>query len=140
MYRDRIVVSGGFQSMKSCAAYDSIADEWYKFPSMVKKRYDHGSVVVRDKLYVIGGINKSLEFYERINDCFTVVKKYPSCVEGYFVDHSCVTRTLSIGSNILLFRGEVYSYDVDENEWKVYDKDCVTKKLQNFCCAMIPIF
>ena len=137
VYRDRIVVSGGFQSMRSCASYDPIAHEWTKFPSMVKKRYDHSSLVVRDKLYVIGGIKDSLEFYERINNCFTVVKKYPPCG---LAEHSSVTRTLRLGNNILLFRGEVYSFDVDENEWKVFDRDCVTKKLQNFCCAIVPKF
>ena len=137
VYRDRIVVSGGFQSARSCASYDPIANKWGKFPSMRRERYDHGSVAVGQRLYMVGGfLHDSLEFYDPDAGCFIAVvfTKRPECLE------LLTCKVLSVGGKIFVLMNdssELFCYDTLENEWEVFDGGCLTGNLRDFCCVKV---
>ena len=79
VFEGRIVVSGGFNingSLRTVEVYDHIADTWSKMPNMVKDKFGHKSVAVKNKLFVVGGINTiSFEVFDSHTDKFTLLKE-----------------------------------------------------------------
>ena len=70
VFEGRIVVSGGYSSVDSqilntVEVYDVFADEWSTMTSLNRRRRWHQMVVVRDKLFVIGGRINSCEVFDR---------------------------------------------------------------------------
>ena len=87
---------------------------------MIKKRYDHSSVTIGKKLFVIGGYDKVCsEVYDSISRKFTIFNlKLPYTYSCYQL------KTVGINNKIVVFcvcysndPSELYVYNVDKLKW-----------------------
>ena len=142
VFEGRIVVTGGIdnngQVLNTAESYDAVGDTWSPMPSMIRSRDQHSLVVVRNKLFVIGGDrrNGSCEVFESVCNKFVPLKSHISFGSN---------AALSIGSEIFIFHNRnlrsssVVRYDVDKDEWS--DKLCkATDKIIYFSCVKLPIY
>ena len=133
VFQGKIVVSGGSDinrhDLKSVESYDAFADEWSRMPNMIESKYNHCSVVVKDKLFVIG--RKSCEMFDSFCKKFVAVKVplYTNCC-----------KSVAIGNKIVVFqeqRSFVFCYDVDKKRWS--KEPCAeTKCLNSFSYVKLP--
>ena len=102
-----------------------MAGTWSSMLSMTQGTLGHISVVVRNKLYVIGGrcVQKSLEVFDSFSNQFTDLKQslQNMGVNIRVFQYTCnVSEAVAVGNNILIFR--YYSnvaivFDLDECKW-----------------------
>ena len=123
MFRGKIVISGSntyYDSLKSVEAYDHHENKWTYLSDMIKKRYDHSSVTIGKKLFVIGGYDKVCsEVYDSVSRKFTMFNlKLP-----YAYTFNKI-KTVSFNSKIVVFcvcssnnTSKLYVYNVDEPNW-----------------------
>ena len=142
VFEGRIVVTGGStrgMPLKTVEAYDHVGNTWSRMPNMVKERYGHKSVAVKNKLFVIGGLcTNNCEVFDLTTNEFTLLKQ-PSSI---FL-HGPI-EVITIGSKIFVFRkcslskGSLKVYDFETNEWSM--KTCgATKDKALFSCVKIPV-
>ena len=133
VFQGKIVVSGGSDinrhDLKSVESYDAFADEWTSMPNMIESKYNHSSVVVKDKLFVIG--RKSCEMFDSFCKKFVAVKipPYTNC-----------RKSVQIGNKIVVFQEQksfVFCYDVDKNRWSK-EPFAETKCLESFSYVKLP--
>ena len=57
VFESKIVVSGGYEydNLKSVETYDRHENKWNYIPDMIERRYNHGSLSMGNKMFVIGG-------------------------------------------------------------------------------------
>ena len=137
VFEERIVVSGGwdnnFDVLNSVQSYDVAADTWSPMPNLIERRTCHSSVVVKRKLFVIGGRfnNGSCEVYNSISTKFVTLKFHISFGSN---------NALSIGTKIIIFQNNkpvIVSYDVDKDEWS--EEPCEAAKLKHYrSCVKLP--
>ena len=135
VFEGRIVVSGGKQSnvgapLSSVEAYNSEVDSWSKMPDMVKARYFHRSVAMRNKLFVIGGpTSKPCEIFDSTCNKFALLK---------FSKKFSRVNVVLIGNSITVFKEKVaWQYDVIKDVW--FKKDFVGRKTNcTFSCTTVP--
>ena len=58
--RRYLYLTGGKDSQKA-DMYDTWTNQWSTLPDLIRKRTDHASLVLTGTLYVIGGIESSIE-------------------------------------------------------------------------------
>ena len=145
VYEERIVVSGGSgeinNNLNTVEAYDPLADSWSSMPNMIKGRCCHGSVAVRNKLFVIGsydgqGMN-SCEVFDSSCKKFVLLKQFPSTLT---FDLSFVAKTFSIGNKLVTIghkSSTVLYYDVEKDKWSEETLN-ITKNKKYFSCTFIP--
>ena len=87
---------------------------------MNKDRYDHGSVSMGNKMFVIGGdMNLTCEEFDSVSRKFTYIKELSV---GRFSDLDSV-KAITVGSKIIVFAGidstycEVDVYDPLKDQW-----------------------
>ena len=137
VFEGKVVVSGGYNTthgvqglMDTVEAYDYFSDEWSYMPDMIERRFDHESVAIGNKLFVLGGAQgdghhlNSIEVFDSTCKKFTSLKPLSS---NYLITR----KTFAFGSEILSY-GEkiVLAYDVEKNEW--LEKSC--QVLEHFNC------
>ena len=144
VFEERIVVSGGsdinFYYLNSVESYDVAADNWAPMPSMIEERVGHSSVVVKNKLFVIGGAKlvanrgaHTYEVFDSISNKFIILE--PRFWLGY-------NRALSIGSKIYILlnnKSFIVSYDIDKDDWSVEASEA-TKNIKFFSCVKLPVY
>ena len=137
VFEDKVVVSGGEyydQGMCYVESYDIFQDTWTEMPDMTQARFLHSLVVVKDKLFAIGGYFKinSCEMFDNSSKAFVLLS-----TPWIFVEN----RALSIGSKFYViphtFDCSVYSYDVTEDKWT--EEFCeALKDVKDFSCVKSP--
>ena len=120
VFEGRIVVSGGrphnnYGSHNTVEAYDHVANEWSRLPSMIEARWHHSSVAVRNKLFVIGGRESKLcEVFDSASYKFNALNSTLN-FEGMRV------KSVLIGGKIIIFSecqtDTVTCYDLENDEW-----------------------
>ena len=71
VYEGKFVVSGSFY-LKSVEAYDYYENKWNYLPDMIKERFQHASVSMENKLFVIGRWDTSTcEVFDSFSRKFT---------------------------------------------------------------------
>ena len=74
---------GGKSNDKSFYSFSPSKQQWTMFPGLRRSRYNHGSVVIGDSVFLVGGDdNKSIEEYNISTKTFKIVaimKKPRSC-------------------------------------------------------------
>ena len=105
---------------------------------MVKRRYCHKSVAIKNKLFLVGGgaiFDRDVEVFDSHCNKFVSIKEHPK-----WLDESNISDVLSIGNKIVIFSNEegcVLIYDVDKNKWS--RKSCeATKNIVHFSCSKLP--
>ena len=140
VFEGSIVCSGGVDSqyvsvntVESCSV---VADTWTQMPSMIEERHGHRLVVVKSKLFVIGGntAEATSEVFDSNSNTFVAINS--PCAIGY-------NKSLVFGSRILIFQTEkegnsfVVSYDVHKNKWS--DQSCeAIDNLLVYSCVKLP--
>ena len=141
VFEGRVVVSGGYGNnvfiTNTVEAYDHVADEWTYMPNMIMGRESHGSVAMKNKLFVFGF--GSAEVYDSTCDKFVALKKKPSTFK---FNKTIYLQTFSIGSKFVTFgynSSTALCYDVEKNEWSeepfeaTYDYD-----IGRYSCTLVP--
>ena len=75
---ERLVVSGGLNSfsLKLVEAYDHHENKWVSLPDMIRSKYEHGSVSMGNKLFVIGGrLDLTCEVFDSVSRTFSNIKE-----------------------------------------------------------------
>ena len=118
VFKGKIVVTGGYvipyrpygeRCMSFCRSNSSESycfheDKWTQFSAMLQGRVDHGSVTIKDKLFVIGGdYNDSCEVLDCITSKFVFIKSLPNLKnnQSYLVSN---IEAVSIGYKIYVIR------------------------------------
>ena len=142
VFEGRVVASGGMNHnndrLNTVEAYDHVGDTWENMPNMLKVRFGHKSVAVKNKLFVVGGyINSDCEVFDSTTNKFTFLKQTTLASKSFLRRPSGV---ITIGSKIFVFRDErnVIIYDFENDEWS--EKTCkATKYISYFSCAKLPV-
>ena len=143
MFEGKIVVSGGFTDaiLNTVEAYDHVADSWTHMPNMIETRFQHKSVAMKNKLFVIGGSYGTYgEVFDSTSNEFVLLKPLPARFLSHFWNLQYLDGVVLIGRKLVVF-GErinfILYYDVEKAEWS--DEPCeVTSLLQGYCCAKVP--
>ena len=138
VFEGAIVICGGrnhyFNISNTVESYDIAADVWTQLPNMKEERYHHNLVVVKSKLFVIGGGNTdTCEVFDNTANTFVSFKS----------QHPINFNTsLSIGNKIFIFQNKmdksfVVSYDVNNDKWS--EESCAhIENLLDFSCVKLP--
>ena len=115
--------------------YDAVNDTWKWMPNMIKNRFDHSLVAVKNKLFVIGYERfDSCEVFDSSCDRFVFLKKSPNFNNN---------EALTIGSKVLVpqyDRSHIDVYDVINEEWTwKYSEATSNVNLFNFFCVKVPV-
>ena len=140
VFEGRIVITGGYNAidgtLNTVEAYDHIDDSWEKMPSMNVRRCCHNSVVIKNKLFVVGDLSSQTnEVFDSCSKKFALLQ-HPSI---NLRPHLTADVT-SIGNKLIMFSnyyGSVFIYDVENEVWS--EKSCeATKHIKYFSCASLP--
>ena len=106
-------------------------------PNMVKERFCHKSVAIKNKLYVFGGITKTSEVYDSACKKFVLLKSPDDCFLR-FLDFPLAV--ISIGNKLIVFqrkRNTCLTYDQEKEIWS--EEPCeVSRNLSSFSCVKVP--
>ena len=80
VFEGKIVVSGGasdnWKGSNSVETYDHHDDKWTCLPDRIEERYNHGSVGMGNKMFVIGGSYcTTVEVFDNVSRKFTHIKQ-----------------------------------------------------------------
>ena len=124
VFEERVVVTGGQNSegiLKTVTWYDHLSDEWTPMPSMINRRFGHGSVVFKNKLYVIGRINslpnETCEVFDSFCNKFVAFKNIPGNAYRCF----CPIEVYMFGNKLIIFHSNSSSsahvFDIESEEF-----------------------
>ena len=141
VFNERLVVSGGLgnrlSSLNTVESYDVAADKWTHMPNMRERRSGHSLVVVKSKLFVIGGtLSATSEIFDNNSKTFVTLKS-PRLI-GY-------NKSLSIGSKIFIFQTKkedncsVITYDVRKDKWAEEPCEAIAN-LPDYSCLKLAIY
>ena len=142
VFQGKIVISGGMENdnneLNSVESYDVFSNKWSLMPSTTNIYSYHSLVVVKDKLFVIGGDEEDCcEVFDNVCKKF-VSLKYPPYTQLY----TDFNKSLAVGNKIVVFLDlspYVVCYDVDKDEWS--EEPCeLTEDLDGFSCAKLPLY
>ena len=144
VFEGKIVVSGGFSwnagSLNSVEVYDHMAGSWSYMPNMIERRYEHISVAVKNKLFILGGAEIFCEIFCEMFDTrcnkFIKVKPPPNSLTFDILRPESV---ISIGSKLAVFGNQTYTilfFDVEKEEWCEEPFE-VTRKLMGYRCTKV---
>lgn len=138
VYEGRIVVSGGWNngSLKSREAHDNYENKWAYLPDMIEIRHVHASISTGNKLFVIGGYEKSTcETFDSYSRKFSYIKTYAEFNSMSDFQAVCVRNQIIIFcENSNKCKTKMFTYNVETSEWKLID----CKYLENKCgCSYV---
>ena len=133
-------MSGGIDE-KSVEAYDYYENKWTYLPNMIEERYDHASVSISSKLFVIGGYDSSsCEIFDIFERKFCYIKT--SLELGRYTDY---VQAVCIGTEVIVFgndydeyKTKVFIYNDETNEWKFIDCEYLNSKSGTSCIKYHP--
>ena len=142
-FEGRVVVTGGVNArrdpLNSVAAFE--CGSWsYDMPSMIKSRYDHSCVAVRNKLFVIEfGVDSECEVFDSFCKRFVALQT-PRNLEP--IEMSRYNQVVSVGGKVVVFANLtplVAFYDVDTDEWSEEHLE-LTGDIESYSCVALPWF
>ena len=147
-FEGRIVVCGGATGIayinrviwNIVEVYDHIADSWTYMPNMIERRWQHRTVAIKNKLFVIGGsLATECEIYDSTCNKFVVLSSPPVFFRKRF---QYPYDVISIGSELIVFgqKEEILVYDDINFEWT--EKPCAAMYYTTtfYCCVKLPQF
>ena len=157
VFEEKIIVSGGLdyvddndfvnfvnyydneshKTLNTVEAYEAIADTWTEFPGMNYSRYCHKSVVVKNKLFVIGGGTSINEVYDSTSKKFAILK--PS-FNLYDIRENYLYAAFKVSHNLFVyFRGSsnIFCFDTIMSKWSEKPSK-LTEHLTRFSAIQVP--
>ena len=106
---------------------------------MIYTRYLHKSVVMKNKLFVVGGSGEtaSCEVLDSTCNKFVLLKPPPESFKGHFYSPA---EVISIRGKLVVFgndKNAILFYDAENDEW-IKEHSELTSHLVGFCCAKVP--
>ena len=138
VFRGSVVVTGGFNKndgiLNTVEAYDHIDNSWSNMPSMIKRRYYHKSVAIKNKLFLVGGVlDCNIEVFDSHCNKFVLLR----CPND--LSYTKIADVASFANKVLIFsnkKGLVIRYDVENDVWS--EKRCKsTKRIEYFSCVKV---
>ena len=90
-------------------------------PNMIEGRFRHGSVVIRNKLFVFGNFggkgSKSCKVFDSNSKNFVMITLFPNTLTFYLIN---VANTFSFRNKLITIGRKlstVLYYDVEKDEW-----------------------
>ena len=113
---------------------------------ILDKRYNHGSVAVKNKIYLIGGNSSSSnEVFDAHSNTFTLIQAFPWA--GINDDFCKQTKTIFIGKHIFAFIQKFFDsevipvvYDMELNKCCLCHSSFSSLKYCLFSVVKIPFF
>ena len=141
VFEGNIVVSGGcadyMRSLNTVESYDVVGNEWSPMADMVNSAYNHGLVVVKNKLFVIGNTTNKCQVFDSTSNLFVAL------VSKLVVDVHSIKNVIKIGNELFIFSKtsstSVFCYDFNRNEWSVKPFKA-TENLADYSIVNVPPF
>ena len=118
VFGGKIIVSGGMdleiQELKRVEAFDHCANEWSQMPDVLGVRYNHASISIRNKLYMVGGSSEQCEVFDSLNRNFVYIKSPAFNYKGL------KTPNVAIGNKIGFYNEDSFDavvFDFETGEW-----------------------
>ena len=88
---------------------------WERWPDMMDARFGHSAVVIKDKLFVVGGDRTlSCEVFDLISSSFTRINDLPNGMQMQIITNKVAT----VGSEIVVITSEwIYCYSLQSDSW-----------------------
>ena len=144
VFEERIVVCGGFRGpdySNTVEAFDHVANKWTYMPNMNERRFNHSSVAVKNKLFVIGyctgSASERCEVFDSAFKQFVFLKPKPDTLTFRLFK---MVGSVSIGNRIITLGNKsttALCYDIDKNEW-TEEPFQATKDTSGNGCVLIP--
>ena len=147
VFEGKIIVSGGknninLNGVNTVEMYDHITNTWSFMPNMIKRRVDHSSAAINNKLFVFGSRygngKETFEVFDSTCKKFVIIKQKPNsfklrlnniagsfCIEGKFV---------LLGN---WWSSTALCYDVDKDEWSEEPFEA-TRNTAGYGCSLVP--
>ena len=116
-------------------------NKWTYLPEMIEGRFEHGSVSMGNKMFVIGGIWRlSGEVFDSVSRKFTYIK---DMLVNHFYEILFV-RAVRIGHKIIVFPnrdptcGKAYIYNIHKDDWLIR-KTFLDDDKSVINCSKLPI-
>ena len=140
----KVVASGGYNGEEytnTVEAYDYVADMWSYMPNMIERRWNHSSVAIKNKLFVItsnyGDEYKTYEVFDSTFKRFVLFKPKLNSLKFRLYN---IFQSVIIGNKIIMFghrSSTALCYDVNKNEWT--EKPFKATKYSSFSsCVLVP--
>ena len=124
VFEGRVVISGGLNvngRLNTVESYDHLADTWSHMPNMVIGRYEHNSVAIKNKLFVVGCPGQtSCEVYDSTSNTFVMLTRPPISQGHLTINLMDPADAIAVGSKIFSFGNStnfITYYDVENNTW-----------------------
>ena len=147
VFEGKIVITGGIRSgsvldlFKSVEAYDYHDNSWSFLPDMINKKFNHASVSMGNKMFVINGYKtKSCEVFDSFSRKFVFIKAAFPKRDLFARKRNVYCKAITIGCKILVIcethskTTNLYIYDVRNNVWSKKNRS-VVKNLYGLPCA-----
>ena len=142
VFQGQVVVSGGCghggtHSFNSVELFDHVSNEWTFLPNMLESRFDHTSIAIKNKLFMIAGGVSTCEVFDSYSKQFSLIspKKLFDCEDQIFAATSIGSKVIFISLNSVLTE----YFDSEKNIW-VGDPCELDEDTKEFSCVKIPKF
>ena len=136
VFEERIVVTGGDDTsqhqLSTVESYDVTTNSWSPMAEMVEGKRRHSSVVVRNKLFVLGceGFSEGFEVYDSTCKIFVALKRPAPMLES--TSFGTINNVVAIGSKLFALMNATCFfavYDVEKGKWSKVFCDITEKEL-----------
>ena len=104
---------------------------------MIEKRYNHASLCISNKMFVIGGRRKSTcEMFDSFSRTLCYIKTCSGFTNNLFRFQAiCICNQIAVFIEVcnVLFQTEIFTYCTETCEWKFIDCDILKNKCRVSC-------
>ena len=146
VFKGTIVVTGGFffyndrteVDLRTAERYDHASDSWSQLPEMVQPRSCHGSVAIRNKIFIVGGIGRdTCEVFDAVSAKFSLLAKTSPVFKGWDVKEK---KTFSFGNKVVVPGwNKILFFDTETGKWSEVKSKKISDILSRYLCVKVPI-
>ena len=148
VFKGRIVVTGGCNAdlindmlevdLRTVEFYDHVADAWSQLPDMVHPRSCHGSVAVRNKIFVVGGMGRDTsEVFDAVSEKFVLLAKTSPVFKCLI---ACQKKPFLFGNKVVVpGSNKILFIDTETGKWSEVKSRKVCDVFSMYLCVKFPI-
>ena len=147
VFKGRVVVTGGFAGSRSkpellntAEYYDHASGVWSRMPDMVQRRCCHRLVPVRNKIFVVGGRDRTTcEAFDGVARKFVLLKETARAFEADGVN--TFSHAFLFGSKLLVIgsaTSKALFYDTETGKCSKVGLAGIDD-VSRYCCVQVPI-
>ena len=147
VFQGRVVVSGGFDvqngnfeiDFHTVEMYDHTSNSWSYMPQMNEARSFHGSVAIRNKIFVVGGLRKNTcEVFDTVSNRFVLLVKTSPVFKSY---NRYQNITFLFGNKVAMHRfnsNKIMLFDIETEQWSEKSSKNLTYLLSMYLSIKVP--